>query len=886
MLSDLIYRFRALFGRKSMEADMDEELYAHLERKVEKYVQSGLGVEEAKRRARLDLGGVEQVKEECRDSWGVQLIEELVQDIRYGLRQLRRSPGFTAVAVLTLAIGVGANTAIFSMVDGIMLRALPYFQPQHLYVVNEVVPQWSRYAPSFGVNSGNFLLWQRECPAFSAMALVADEKYDLTGLGLPRQIRAAEVSADFFSMMGVQPQLGRSFLAEEESPGRNHEAVLTDQFWRQAFNADPRVIGQPVNLDGAAYTVVGILPAGFRFPELSSSAPELLTPIALAKYDLVPGVGNFRYTVIARLKPGESAKQALAQINVVEARIARQGDSMRGVAPGQYDLRAMLTPLKAFVIGPVQKALWMLVVAAAFVLLIICVNLANLMLVKNTGRSHEVALRSALGARPGRLARQFLTEGFVLAAAGAALGLLFAEGGLRLLIRNAPIGIPRVDSVRIDPRVLFFALCISIVASLLFAFLPSLRLARVAPVEALKSAGPTLSGGKAGARLRDGLVVGEIALCSVLLAGALLLIESLSNVVRANQWMEEQHVLALSLVMPAMEFQTDAQLYQFYSSVLDKVEALPGVASSGFTDKLPLQGNVWGDDIAFQEAPRPPSKMEIGDFYFVSPGYFSALRQPLIKGRFLSEDDRDKDVALISESVARRLLPGRNPIGMHLLWSANEPAKAREVIGVVADIRTSPDKPPALAVYVPIWSFSERNETLVVRTAMDPNAAAVELRRAVWSVDHQVAVPQEQTLKTIVETSQAPRRYETSLGALFAFCALIIAALGLYGVVSYSVIQRTHEIGIRMALGAEKTGVLTMVVGQGFKLTLIGVGIGVIGALALTRFLSSLLYGVKSNDPLTFVAVSLILIVVALLASYIPARRAAKVDPLVALRYE
>jgi putative ABC transport system permease protein len=878
--------YRRLFRRARTEGQLDAELRFHLEQQIADYVATGMATEEACRRARLEFGGLEQVKEECRDVGAARFLEALIQDVRYGLRQLRRNRGFTAAAVLTLALGIGATTAIFSMINGILLHALPYRQPQKLFVINEVVPQWSRYAPFFSVNSANFLLWQHECPAFSAMALIGDEKYNLTGYGLPRQVRAAAVSADFFRVMGVEPQLGRSFLPEEDQPGRNLEVILTHQFWRQVFDADAGAIGKTVHLDNVAYTVVGVLPASFRFPQVSSSVPELLTPVALSGADLHPGIGNYNYSAIARVKPGVSAKQALAEIDVVEARIARQGDAYRGIAPGQVNLWAMLTPLKAYVVGPAERALWMLAIAASFVLLIICVNLANLMLVKNTSRAHEVALRSALGAMRGRLARQFLTEGFLLAAAGAALGLIFADLGLRLLIRNAPVGIPRVENARIDPQVLFFALGVSILAALLSAFLPSLRMAGVAPVEALKSAGRAVSGGKAAGRLRDSLVVGEIALCCVLLAGSLLLIESLALVVRANQWMEEQHVLALDLIMQPAASRSVAQRYKFYSDVLDKVEALPGVASAGFTPKLPLQGYSWGDDVVFQEAPRPPSKVDLGDFFFVSPGYFGSIRLPLLKGRFLSEDDRGKEVVLISDSVARRLLPGRNPIGRHLLWAPNEAPRPWEVIGVVGDVRVSPEKPADLAIYVPIWSYSEMNETLVVRTSMDPRAAATVVRRAIWSVDPQVAIPRAQTLKTIVETSQAPRRYETWLSAMFGLFALVIAAFGLYGVVSYSVSERTHEIGIRMALGAQKSSVLKMVVRHGFRLVLTGVGIGILATLGLTRFLSSLLYGVKPTDPLTYVAVSLILMAVALLACYMPARRASRLNPTVALRYE
>lgn len=801
----------------------------------------------------------------------------LIQDLRFGLRQLAKHPGFTAIAVITLAVGIGANTAIFSMVNGILLRALPYHQPQQLYQINEVVPQISQFGPWFPVNSGNFLLWRRRSTAFSGMAEFRAATFSVTGIGQPRQLHGAVILSGLFPVLGIQPELGRTFLPEENQSGHDHEVILTYELAQQLFGVNAQVLGKAIDLNGELHTIVGVLPANFRFPKIFSPAPQIFKPFAFGDYDSgnQAGLSDFNFTVIARLKPGVSSKQALAQINVIEAQIAKKDSS-------GYGLYAIMQPLKTVIVGPFTRALWVLVVAAALVLLIICVNLANLMLVRNSGRAHEFALRAALGGTRRRLARQLLTEGAILAAAGGGLGLLFASWGLDLLVRNAPVGIPRVNDIRMNPHVLWFTLAISIIAALLFALLPALGLSRTAPSEALKSAGPTLGGGKQSARLRGGLVIGEIAICGVLLAGALLLIQSLAHVAKANQWMEEQHVLAIQLKAPPEEYPTSDKKAQFYSNVAQKVRELPGVESAGFISSLPLSSDYWGDEIDFREAPQPPTKVKIGDFGFVSPGYFSAIGLPLVKGRLLSESDRGKDVALISESVARRVLPGRNPIGMHLIWRK----KAREVIGVVSDIRVAPDKPPTLGIYLPTWSHARPEETLVVRTEMDSRAAAASIRRAVWSVDPQVAIPHEETLKSIVQASIAPRRYETSLGALFALVAVLLAALGLYGVISYSVSQRTHEIGIRMALGAQKGDVLRLVVGQGLRLAVVGVAIGIVAALGLTRFLQGMLFGVQPADAGTFAVVALVLIAVAFLATYIPARRATKVDPMVALRYE
>jgi predicted permease len=796
------------------------------------------------------------------------------------------------VAVLTLALGIGANTAIFSMVNGIILRTLPYRAAGQLYAINEQIPQFisrSPWGPWFPVNAANFRLWQGQCAAVSSMALIGPAIFNMTGQGEPRQVQGVKVSADFFSMMDISPQLGRAFLPEEDQLGRDHELILSAQFWRQVFNSDPHILGRSITLDNASYTVVGIIPETFRFPEiphLPISTPELFKPVGFQKWEFWPGLGGFNYAVIARLKAGASPQQALAQLNVVEARIAREGDAHRGVKPGEFDLKATLRPLKIVILGPAQRALWVLMAAAGFVLLIICVNLANLMLVRNVGRAREVAVRSALGATRSRLLRQFLAEGVILAAAGGGVGLLFAAGGLRLLVKSAPLSIPRLDQVQLDLGVLLFTTGASIAAAFLFALLPALRLGKVQIVEALKSAGPAASGSHESARLRGGLVVSQVALCGVLLAGALLLVESLRNVSRANQWMDEEHVLAADLALPPSESRTTQQASEFLSRVLEKVRVLPGVRSAGFTTKLPLLGQSFGDDIDFREVPAPAGTRQIGDFRFISPGYFEAVGLPLLKGRLLSESDLGKDVALVSESVARKFLPGRDPIGMHVLWSGNAPPMPRVIVGEVADVRNASDEPPIPAVYVPLWTYYQTSETLVVRTAMNPAAVADSMRRAVWSVDPRVAISEERTLSTIVRSSEAARRYETSLGAIFACFAVLLAALGLYGVISYSVSRRTHEIGIRMALGARRSDVLKMVIRNGLTLVVAGIGGGIIGAIALTRLLSTLLFGVKPDDPATLALVGLVLLAVGLLAMYAPAQRATVVDPMVALKYE
>jgi predicted permease len=887
-----IKRVAALSSEDRRDHELAQELESHVQMHIEENLRAGMAPEEARRQALLKLGGFEQTKEACREQAGAVWLETLLQDVRFGARMLRKNPGFTLIAVLTLALGIGANTAIFSVVNGIILRELPYSDAQRLYVVNEDVPQFTSHSPLgsyLPVNAGNFLQWRGQVPAISSMALVGQYTLNMTGQGIPRQVKALRVSSDFFSLMNSPPQIGRTFVPAEDQLGRDHEVVLTNQFWQRAFNSDPGIVGKSIVLDTVPYTVVGVMPANFRFPELpqlSDYTPDLLKPFGFQTWDLWSGLGGFNYAVLARLRPGASSQEAAAQLNLIEARIAQQGDARRHVSPGEFDLRAALRPLRMVVAGPAQRALWTLMVAAGFVLLIICVNLASLMFARNIERAREVAIRTALGATARRLARQFLLEGATLTAVGGALGILFAALGLRYLLRYAPLSIPRVDEIQIDTRVLLFTVGAAIVCVLLFALLPALRLSKVQPVEALKTSGPTTSRGRETARMRSALVAGQIALCGVLVAGALLLVESLLRVDRANQWMDEQYELSVELAPSPTELRTAQEADQFFSKVLEQVREVPGVESAGVTSKLPLLGSAFADGIDFREAPQPPERHEAAQFRFVSPGYFQAVGQRLVAGRWLSESDRGHNVALISESVAQKLLSGRNPIGMHLLWAELPPLTPHEVIGVVGDVRTVSDGPAAANIYLPLWTFYQLPSTMVVRSRISPVALEKSISAAVWSVDPQVAISSERTLKSIVTSAESARRYETSLGVLFATFGLLLAALGLYGVVSYSASQRTREIGIRMALGAQPGDILRGVLGHGGRMAAVGIGLGLAASLGLTRLMTSMLFGVSATDPLTFAAVVLILLAVALAACWIPARRAMRVDPMVALRYE
>jgi predicted permease len=879
----------ALFHRARVEREIDEELRAHIENRAADLERSGLPRAEAERRARVEFGGYEAAKEECRDALGISFLESLLGDIRFGLRMLRKSPGLTVFAVLTLALGIGANTAIFSVADGVLLRALHYAEPEQLYAIREVVPQFISFMASMPVNGGNFLAWRREARAFSGMTLTESVGGSLLGTGRPQWLYGAAVTSDFFRVLGVRPMMGRAFSVGAGASGGKPEIILTDNLWREQFHSDPAVLGKIVNLNGRALTIAGVMPAGFVFPHILSHTPEYLVPFPWTASDSKPGLGSHNYAAIARLGQGVSAREAGAQLDVIEARIAKQASN------GKFGMYATLTPLRTEIVGPTRNALWLLMLAACLVLLIVCANLANLLLAKNTQRMREVALRAAFGASRWRLARQFLTEALLLATSGACLGLIVAKAGLWFLVKNAPVGIPRVNEIHLDSTALWFTLAATILATAFFGLLPALRISRVEPGVALKRAGPAPSTGGPMGRLRGGLVIGQVALCAALLPCCLLLMESLRHVVLANQWMNEEHVVTASLFVPSAQTHTRGEVLkvfvqrnEIFDAIRQRVAQLPGVESAGFTSSPPLEGVNWGDDIRFEEIPWTETEKPLGEFRFVSPGYFQAIGLPLIQGRFLSEGDRGKSVALISETVARKIVGARDPLGMHIYcghFSYTSQNWCR-VIGVVSDVRDESDRAPILAAYFPAWISSTATETLVVRTRMDASAAAGAIRQAVWSVDPQLAVPQVKTLKTILASSEAPRGYETWLVALFAFGAFLLAMLGLYAVISFSVNQRMHELGIRMAMGAQPADVLRMVIRDGAILAGAGIVIGVGGALALTRLLQSFLFEISPTDPVTFAGVAIALALVGLLACYIPARRAARLDPMTVLRQE
>lgn len=808
-------------------------------------------------------------------------------DLRHASRTLVRERGFALVAIGTLALGIGANTAIFSLVNGILLKPLPFREPGRLYAVREIVGQIAHLSPTVPVNAWHFWEWREKWRSIEQIAAISMFRSTLTGEGEPVELPAARVSAALFPMLGVTPQLGRSFLEEEDAPGRDQVAVISDSLWRRRFSAERNVLGKQVRIDGKPYTIVGVLPPGFQFPahELTGDyrrvgpRVDVYKPIAFRREEL-PAMGDFNYGVIARLRQGVTEQQALSELNVIQSNLAR--------ATGQkLDLRAWLGPLRDQLASDARRALLLLMAAVGAVLLIVCVNLANVLLARATGRGRDAAVRAALGASPGRLVRQALFEAALLAVAGGLVGAAAAYLCVRSVLAAAAVSVPRLAEVVVDGPVLIFALLLSALTALLFGALPAWRLASAQPLDAMKAGGRGLS--EAGGRVhtRRVLVAAEVGLSTLLLAAAGLLMSSFVRLMSTDKGFETQRVLAADVALPPAKYAETEQRAAFYDRLLEKVRAIPGVVSGGDVSVLPLAGQRSITILTLPGDRRPVFERPLAAFRIVSPGYFRTLGIPVRRGRVFDDRDRARRTIVLSQRAAEKLWPGQDPIGKQL-HDGDTDGPLMEVIGVVGDVRVaSLDKEPGLAMYYPHWHGRVRSRaSLLVRTAMDPLAAAGALRAAVWSVDPDVPVPEVRTMQEVVNASVAQRRFQMWLVAAFAIIALLLAAIGIYGVVSYSVARRRNEIGIRMALGARAGDVRRMVLWQGMAPALAGLAAGIGAALALGRVLGSLLYQVKPADPAILALVAALLAAVALAACWIPARRAIQTDPITALRYE
>lgn len=804
-------------------------------------------------------------------------MENLFKDIRYGVRSIVKRPGFSLIAIATLALGIGANSAIFSVVNGVLWRPLPYPQPQQL------VMAWTNHQARGGPAQEWFSPpevddWRTQSQTLAHLSALNNWVPTLTGGNEPESLVGAAVSYDMFSALGVGPARGRTFLPEEDQPNGPNVAILSDELWRNRFNSDPDIVGKSISLNQDNYQIVGVMPSGFQLPiipgvQVWRTLRPTLNPSCAR--------GCIVLRAIGRLKDNVTIEQAQADVSTIASRLATQYPDTNS------KVGAVLVPLQEQLVGSIKRPLLILLGAVGFVLLIACANVANLMLARAATREREMALRSALGASRARVIRQLLTESTLLASAGAFLGLALAYWLLRLLVGISPQGTPGIDQIAIDRFVLAFTVLTAAVTGIVFGLAPALQLSKVDLNRSLKDTGKGTPGGMRGGRLRGALVIAEVALALLLLIGSGLLIKSFILLQRVDPGFNPDHVVTLRVILNRTPYPTTPQVVNFYAQLLDRVKATPGVESAATISTLPLSGNQSDTNFLIEGRPAPPPNQEpTAWFNSVSSDYFQTMQLRLIKGRAFSENDNEKAplVAIISEAMARKFWPNEDPIGKRI---GRGPDKWREIVGVVRDIKhfsLDSDAPPTM--YFPMRQVPARAMNLVVRTSPDPLSMAPALRQQVWAGDRNLAIAALGTMNDVVSSSITQQRFILTLLACFAGLALILAAVGIYGVMSYAVTQRTHEIGIRMALGARVGDVLRLVFRQGLVLTLIGIALGMALSFGLTRLMKSLLFDVTPTDAMTFALVAVALVVVALLACLVPARRATKVDPLIALRYE
>lgn len=807
----------------------------------------------------------------------------LQADVRHALRSLRRDRAYTAIALLTLALGIAANTVIFSIVNGVLLRPLAYRDAGGLVAITEVVAELAKTYPRLPVAARHYEYWRQHAASFAEIGIVEPDRFVLTGLGEPEQLKAARVSAGLLPMLGVQPRIGRLFAEREDQAGQDRVALLSESLWRRRFGGDPRAVGRAITLDGIPRTIVGVLPAPFALPRsrpgaivATPSNADVYVPIAL-RTDGLDWFGPFNYTVIARLKPGVSAPQAAAELKVHQAAIAT-------FLPEKMTLGADITALQEESTGASRAPLLTLLAAVGVVLLIVCVNLANLAVARGAARQRDVAIRRALGASRAELVRGILVEAMTLGLAGGLLGTALSWAGLRLVLARAPIDLPRVAEIHLDARVILFGLGLSGLTGLLFGALPAWRAAALDPQLVLRDGGRATEG-RAGGVIRHTLVALETGLGVVLLVVAGLLIASFLNLLRVEKGFDTDRVLTTQLTLPRRLLSQPASHEQYLRTVAERLKTVPGVLSAGVISTLPLQGEDWVDLVQREGEHRPSVELPPVNIRFCSPGYFEAAGVQFLRGAAFSERDRQRRLAVISDTTARLLWPGENPVGRRFgRYSAEA---LFEVAGVVHDVRVGLDRRPVPTIYLPYWGTDSRQAmSVVMRTSADPRAVARSIRQAVWNVDPDTVIGEIRTMDSLVSESVAGRRFQVVLTAAFAGSALLLACLGIYGVVSWSVSRRRNEIGVRMALGAQSADVQRMIVAQGMRPVFAGLAAGVVGALAVGRLLGSLVFGVSPSDPLTYSAVAATLTLVAAVACYLPARRATRADPIRALRYE
>ncbi|MHB8501385.1 MAG: ADOP family duplicated permease [Candidatus Acidiferrales bacterium] len=872
--------FTATLQRSRMESEMDAELRFHIEAFAEDLMRGGMSRPEALRRAWIEFGGIEQAKEGCREARGAKIIETLVQDLRYGARMLRKNPGFTAVAVLTLALGIGANTAIFSLVNGILLRPLPFAMPQNLVSITGTYPK------------GAFVVMREEMQSLDSAAYFEGHEFNLTNRGEPLRLSGVLVSAEFFNVLGARPELGRPFYPGEDLAGQDSYVILSHSLWEQHFNSDPSVIGHSIELEGVSRQVVGVMPADFNFP---SSKTQVWIPLHNDPRDTIAYWAGDFMPIIGRLRPGSTIAQARAEIHMFQSRVSKL---FPWPMPADWNAGISVVSLRNGMVADLRGRLFLLLGAVSLILLIACVNVANLTLSRAATREKEIALRTAMGAERGRVIRQLLTESVLLAFLGGSLGTLLAIEGLRSLKAVLPADTPRLADTHIDWRVLAFTAGLTILTGLLFGLAPALHSSRAALVESLKSASRAAST-SVSQNLRSGLAIAEVAFAVLLVIAAGLLIRSFVALSRVDPGFRAERILT-ARITPNQEFCYDpARCISFYRELLARLQAVPGVISVAVVNTLPLDGRVAKRALEIENEPVSPG--EASPLFWmdvVTPDYFRLMGIPVAVGRaFTSADDSgNPPVALVTASTARRFWPGGSPVGSHVRLSGDK--DWRTIVGVVSDVRAydmQKNVPDWIngTIYFPYTPNATleggrvpSDMTVVVQSSLDVLQVQNALRSDIAGLIPEVPASEVKPMRAVISESVSTPASTTELFVAFAGLALVLGLIGIYGVLSFLVSRRTREIGIRLALGAQRRDVLWLIMKEGAKFSLVGISLGLVAALAITRLLAGELYGVSPADPATFFGAAGLMTAVTLLACYIPTRRAMLVDPLIALRQD
>jgi putative ABC transport system permease protein len=807
------------------------------------------------------------------------MMQAILNDFRFGFRMLARDPAFSLIAILTLALGIGANTAIFSVVDSVLLKRLPYPDPARLVTFREIQPK----AGEMGLSWRNFEDWHGRVQSFESDAAFRQESFTLTGAGPASRIRGAQVSATFFSLVGAAPRLGRFFADAEDKPGARSVLLLTESFWRARFGSDPQIIGKSMVLDGTSYEIIGVLPADLKY------FPRAQVYVSIAAFSNNPvwqNRGNHEGSrCLARLRPGATLAQAQSEMDTIMERLEQQYQASNA---GQ---RVRISSLNDFLFQDSRFALLVLLGAVGFVLLIACANVANLFLARATQRQKEFAIRATLGAGGWRLIQQLLAESILLSVAGGSAGLLLAYWAVGPLLRFAPDNVPRLADTQIDLRVLGFTLAISVATGILFGLAPALHASRQDLGNSLKEAGTSTTSNRSRQGLRAALLVSEVALAIVLVIASGLMVRSMLRVLNVNLGVNPDRVLALDVYLEGAKYNNQESRRIFFDQAIARVRQLPGVESASAILCTPFTGGCWGSVYLVGDRPVPAqADIPSSPFNVAEPEYFRTMQIPLLAGRFFDKSDTAKSppVVIINEAMVKKWWPNESPLGKRIKQGfPQDNSPYREVVGVVGDVKEDgPDAEQRTEVYLPLAQATDSAETLMVRTSGDPMSMAKSVVAAIHEIDSDQAIDSVQPLTDYLASSTAWRRSVAALLGFFGVLALGLAAIGIYGVMSYTVSQRSHEIGIRMALGAHPRRILKLVVGQGLVLSLVGVAIGVVAALGLTQLLATLLFGVTPRDPVTFAGVALLVVGVALAGSFVPARRAASVDPMIALRHE